>query len=128
MPSRAIASYPATIAVTTSRPDTPSLSATASAVGTTTAEACVIDTAWVSSKSSPWASVPLTSAAPAGDAVRIEPMMLHGPPSEIVRDPHAALRRARELADTDGVVIATGSIYLVGDLLAPVGRRRASML
>ncbi len=53
---------------------------------------------------------------------------LHGPPSEIVRDPHAALRRARELAGTDGVVICTGSIYLVADLLAPAGRRRASML
>jgi dihydrofolate synthase / folylpolyglutamate synthase len=53
---------------------------------------------------------------------------LHGPPSETVRDPHAALRRARELAGTDGVVICTGSIYLVADLLAPAGRRRASML
>jgi dihydrofolate synthase/folylpolyglutamate synthase len=53
---------------------------------------------------------------------------LHGPPSEIIRDPHAALRRARELAGTGGVVIATGSIYLVADLLAPAARRRASML
>jgi dihydrofolate synthase / folylpolyglutamate synthase len=53
---------------------------------------------------------------------------LHGPPSEIVRDPHAALRRARELAGGGGVVICTGSIYLVADLLAPAGRRRASML
>jgi len=53
---------------------------------------------------------------------------LHGPPSETVRDPHAALRRARELAGVDGVVICTGSIYLVADLLAPAGRRRASML
>ncbi len=53
---------------------------------------------------------------------------LHGPPSEIVGDPHAALRRARELAGAGGVVICTGSIYLVADLLAPAGRRRASML
>ncbi|HEY2769075.1 MAG TPA: folylpolyglutamate synthase/dihydrofolate synthase family protein [Solirubrobacteraceae bacterium] len=53
---------------------------------------------------------------------------LHGPPSEVVRDPRAALRRARELAGRGGVVIATGSIYLVADLLAPAGRRRASML
>jgi dihydrofolate synthase / folylpolyglutamate synthase len=53
---------------------------------------------------------------------------LHGPPSEVVRDPHDALRRARELAGPGGVVIATGSIYLVADLLAPAGRRRASML
>jgi dihydrofolate synthase / folylpolyglutamate synthase len=53
---------------------------------------------------------------------------LHGPSSEIVRDPQAAVRRARELAGPDGVVVATGSIYLVADLLAPAGRRRASIL
>jgi dihydrofolate synthase/folylpolyglutamate synthase len=53
---------------------------------------------------------------------------LHGPRSEIVREPHAALERARELAGPRGVVLATGSIYLVADLLAPATRRRASML
>jgi dihydrofolate synthase/folylpolyglutamate synthase len=53
---------------------------------------------------------------------------LHGPPSEIVRDPRAAVTRARELAGERGIVIATGSIYLVADLLAPADRRRASML
>ena len=53
---------------------------------------------------------------------------LHGPPSEIVRDPRAAVARARELAGEDGIVIATGSIYLVADLLAPAGSRRVSML
>jgi dihydrofolate synthase / folylpolyglutamate synthase len=53
---------------------------------------------------------------------------LHGPPSEVVRDPHVALHRARELAGPAGVVVATGSIYLVADLLAPAGTRRASML
>jgi dihydrofolate synthase / folylpolyglutamate synthase len=53
---------------------------------------------------------------------------LHGPPSEIVRDPRAAVARARELAGEGGIVIATGSIYLVADLLAPAGRRRVSML
>lgn len=53
---------------------------------------------------------------------------LHGPPSEIVPGPQAAVARARELAGEDGIVIATGSIYLVADLLAPAGRRRASML
>jgi dihydrofolate synthase/folylpolyglutamate synthase len=52
---------------------------------------------------------------------------LDGPPSELVRDPRAALRRARELAGSSGMVIATGSIYLVADLLAPAGRRRVSM-
>ena len=53
---------------------------------------------------------------------------LGGPPSEIVRDPHAAVARAQELAGPDGAVLATGSIYLVADLLAEPGRRRASAL
>jgi dihydrofolate synthase/folylpolyglutamate synthase len=53
---------------------------------------------------------------------------LSGPPSEVVADPRAAVERARELAGPGGVVLATGSIYLVADLLAPAGRRRASML
>jgi dihydrofolate synthase/folylpolyglutamate synthase len=50
---------------------------------------------------------------------------------EIVRAPHAALRRARELAGHDGVVIATGSLYLISDLVhdeAANATRRASML
>jgi dihydrofolate synthase/folylpolyglutamate synthase len=53
---------------------------------------------------------------------------LNGPPAELVRDPLAALARARELAGADGIVLATGSIYLVADLLAPAGRRHASIL
>lgn len=53
---------------------------------------------------------------------------LHGPASEVVRDPHAAVRRARELAGPGGVVLATGSIYLVADLVRPSDRGRASML
>jgi dihydrofolate synthase/folylpolyglutamate synthase len=37
-------------------------------------------------------------------------------------DPHVALERARELAAAEGgVVLATGSIYLVADLLRPPG-------
>ena len=53
---------------------------------------------------------------------------LGGPPSEIVLDPHAAVARAQALAGPDGAVLATGSIYLVADLLAEPGRRRASAL
>jgi dihydrofolate synthase/folylpolyglutamate synthase len=53
---------------------------------------------------------------------------LSGPPSEVVGDPRAAVERARELAGPRGVVLATGSIYLVAELLAPAGARRASML
>jgi dihydrofolate synthase/folylpolyglutamate synthase len=54
---------------------------------------------------------------------------LGGPPAELVRDPRAALARGRALAGREGVVVATGSIYLVADLLrkTPAGRR-ASML
>jgi dihydrofolate synthase/folylpolyglutamate synthase len=46
----------------------------------------------------------------------------------IVPDPHAAVARAQELAGPQGTVLATGSIYLVADLLAEPGRRRASAL
>jgi dihydrofolate synthase/folylpolyglutamate synthase len=53
---------------------------------------------------------------------------LGGPPSEIVGAPHAALARARELAGPGGAVLATGSIYLVADLVGEPGRRRASAL
>jgi dihydrofolate synthase/folylpolyglutamate synthase len=53
---------------------------------------------------------------------------LAGPPSEIVLDPRAAVARARELAGAEGAVLATGSIYLVADLLGEPGRRRASAL
>ena len=48
--------------------------------------------------------------------------------AHVEREPRAALRRARELAGADGAVVATGSIYLVADLLAAPGARRASML
>lgn len=53
---------------------------------------------------------------------------LHGPPTEVVADPHNALRRARELAGPGGAVVLTGSIYLVADVLRPAGSGRASML
>jgi dihydrofolate synthase/folylpolyglutamate synthase len=53
---------------------------------------------------------------------------LGGPPSEIVADPGRALARARELAGPDGVVIATGSLYLIADLIATGRGQRASIL
>ena len=53
---------------------------------------------------------------------------LAGPPSETVADPRAAVERARELAGPGGAVVATGSIYLVADLLSAPGARRASAL
>ena len=53
---------------------------------------------------------------------------LKGPPAEIVPDPRAALARARELAGPDGAVLATGSIYLVADLVREQSGARASTL
>lgn len=53
---------------------------------------------------------------------------LGGPPCELETDPRRALARARELAGAGGVVLATGSIYLVADLLRPAGQRSASIL
>ena len=53
---------------------------------------------------------------------------LGGPPSEIVPDPRAAVARAKALAGRAGAVLATGSIYLVADLLAEPGSRRRSAL
>lgn len=51
--------------------------------------------------------------------------------AEVIRSPRAALARARELAGPAGVVVATGSLYLVSDLLAPpdaAGDRRVSRM
>jgi dihydrofolate synthase/folylpolyglutamate synthase len=48
--------------------------------------------------------------------------------TSVEADPHKALARARELAGETGLVVATGSIYLVADLVNPPGARRASML
>jgi dihydrofolate synthase/folylpolyglutamate synthase len=53
---------------------------------------------------------------------------LDGPVTEVVARPRAAVARAQEIAGPRGVVIATGSIYLISDLLAPEGRERASSL
>jgi dihydrofolate synthase / folylpolyglutamate synthase len=53
---------------------------------------------------------------------------LGGPPSETVAAPKAALERARELAGPEGVVLATGSIYLIADLVRDASDARASTL
>ena len=76
-----MASSPATTAVTAVRPLAPAASPTASTAGRTTAEACVIEAACVSSKSSPWASAPLTSAANGAGAARLAPTTVQAPPS-----------------------------------------------
>jgi dihydrofolate synthase / folylpolyglutamate synthase len=51
-----------------------------------------------------------------------------GPPAETVADPLRAVARARQLAGTGGAVLATGSIYLVADLVREAGALRASTL
>jgi dihydrofolate synthase/folylpolyglutamate synthase len=53
---------------------------------------------------------------------------LSGPPAETVPEPRAALARARELAGPDGAVVATGSIYLIADLVREGADARASTL
>jgi dihydrofolate synthase / folylpolyglutamate synthase len=53
---------------------------------------------------------------------------LGGPPAETVADPHAAVRRARGLAGPGGAVVATGSIYLIADLVRTDTGARASMI
>ncbi len=53
---------------------------------------------------------------------------LGGPPAEIVADPHEAVARARALAGAGGAVLATGSIYLVADLVREPADARASTL
>lgn len=53
---------------------------------------------------------------------------LGGPPSETVADPREALARARSLAGPGGAVLATGSIYLIADLVREDTKARASTL
>jgi dihydrofolate synthase / folylpolyglutamate synthase len=53
---------------------------------------------------------------------------LGGPPAEVVGDARAAVDRARELAGPGGAVLATGSIYLIADLVRDEAGERASAL
>ena len=53
---------------------------------------------------------------------------LGGPPAETVAEPEAALERAVALAGPGGAVLATGSIYLIADLVREEPGARASSL
>jgi dihydrofolate synthase / folylpolyglutamate synthase len=53
---------------------------------------------------------------------------LDGPPCEVVPDPKRALQRAQQIAGPTGAVLATGSIYLVADLVREHAGARASTL
>jgi dihydrofolate synthase/folylpolyglutamate synthase len=45
-----------------------------------------------------------------------------------VGEPRQALEEARAAAGPDGVALATGTIYLIADLLRPEGAERRSTL
>jgi dihydrofolate synthase/folylpolyglutamate synthase len=53
---------------------------------------------------------------------------LGGPAAETVPEPRAAVARARELAGPEGAALATGSIYLIADLVREDADARASTL
>jgi dihydrofolate synthase / folylpolyglutamate synthase len=53
---------------------------------------------------------------------------LGGPPGVTVSDPQAAVGHARSLAGRGGAVLATGSIYLIADLVRDRPGVRASSL
>jgi dihydrofolate synthase / folylpolyglutamate synthase len=53
---------------------------------------------------------------------------LGGPPGETLADPRAAVAHARTLAGASGAVLATGSIYLIADLVRADPDVRASSL
>jgi dihydrofolate synthase/folylpolyglutamate synthase len=53
---------------------------------------------------------------------------LGGPPARTVRGPRRALEEARAAAGSGGVALATGTIYLIADLLRPEGAERRSTL
>ncbi len=53
---------------------------------------------------------------------------LGGPPAEIVAGPQEAVEYARALAGPGGAVLATGSIYLIADLVRESADARASTL
>jgi dihydrofolate synthase/folylpolyglutamate synthase len=71
--------------------------------------------------SSPRALPPATLASLAGQIGAGAPVV------EVEPDPRGALARARERS-AGGVVLATGSIYLIADLLRPAGAGRGSIL
>ncbi|HYZ27508.1 MAG TPA: cyanophycin synthetase [Thermoleophilaceae bacterium] len=50
------------------------------------------------------------------------------PDAVTIGDPKAALEHAKQLAGSDGAVVATGSIYLIADLVRAPGVARVSML
>jgi dihydrofolate synthase / folylpolyglutamate synthase len=79
----------------------------------------VLSDAVFTSCRNPRALPPATLASLAGQ--------ISGRDFDVEADPAAALERARAMAGPDGAVLATGSIYLIGDLVRPPGRRAAAL-
>jgi dihydrofolate synthase / folylpolyglutamate synthase len=77
-----------------------------------------VDTAIYTRSKNPRSLSPATLASLAGQ--------LGGPPAVTVSDPRAAVAHARSLAGPGGAVLATGSIYLVADLVRDSAGARAS--
>jgi dihydrofolate synthase/folylpolyglutamate synthase len=67
-------------------------------------------------------------AIAAGRLAELAGELAPGTARAVEADPRQALERARALAGPAGVVVATGSIYLVADLKRPAGARRGSTL
>ena len=65
-------------------------------------------------------------ALPPGTLVTLAEQL--GGRAELEPDPRRALERARALAGPGGVALATGSLYLLADLVRPAGAARASTL
>ena len=90
-----------------------------------------VDRAVFTRSSNPRSLPPATLAtlaeklAERGDRTRPRAPM---PLADVVSDPGAAVERARALARPDGAVLATGSIYLVADLVREQPSARASTL
>jgi dihydrofolate synthase / folylpolyglutamate synthase len=58
-----------------------------------------------------------------GHAIPAEQLAsIYGSGAEAVKPARAALERAKELAGVDGNVLVCGSLYLVGEILAPTGQ------
>jgi len=67
-------------------------------------------------------------ARPATELATLAGPLPDGVVSRVEKDPRRALVLARELAGPEGVVLATGSIYLVADLVRPAGAGPGSTL
>ena len=74
----------------------------------------------------PGHSTPSRSLPPATLANLVR--QLSGPPADVIADAGTAVERARQLAGPEGAVLATGSIYLIAELVRDEGATRASAL